>query len=665
MTQPLPAPSRAIPRRSRDRGFTLVELLISIVLMGVIGGVVTAAMLTSLNAADSTSATSADSADAGLISAYLVRDAQAAGGTDPTTATPSAALGVSTESGDVGWAGCEQSGAMVVRFAWMDRRVAAEPRPITVTYSLSGDGAFVRRTCDNGAPGVGVVLGRKVASAKVSCLPSISCGGFPDSVTLAVRGSGGSRPFEFSLTASLRAEVQSLPSTSNSATVPLVVLGSRSCPVLNLAGSGRLSVIGDEVINGACGASPIGGDTAKSQVSGLVSMPSALVDPFADLATPSFSCPAGDITRKASKKVELGASPSPTSVTVYGQPVVVAGDVTFRPGLYVFCRGLTIASGANVTGTNVLWYVAEGATTVEPTSTVDVAAMTTGAYANLLLWSASNTPVAIAAGSSVPSYRGTVYAPAAAVNIASAVGVHVGGIVAETVTIDGVGSTRLGLPIPSLRVASSTFPNGRVEQTYSAPPPTVSGGTGPYTWSGSGLPSGLEISSAGAITGVPIAGGRSTITFVATDATGVAVTFTRTLMVAGAPSRCRSTIAGWWGQYWANATLSGSPALCREDASLSFDWGSGSPDPAIPVDRFSARWTRVQDFTAGTYRFTVGSDDGVRVWIDGVMALDRWVDRAEPAFDNFTQVITAGSHEIIMEYYENGGGAVASLSWTN
>lgn len=33
----------------------------------------------------------------------------------------------------------------------------------------------------------------------------------------------------------------------------------------------------------------------------------------------------------------------------------------------------------------------------------------------------------------------------------------------------------------------------------------------------------------------------------------------------------------WAGQYWNNRNLSGTPALTRQDASINFDWGNGSP----------------------------------------------------------------------------------------
>lgn len=118
----------------------------------------------------------------------------------------------------------------------------------------------------------------------------------------------------------------------------------------------------------------------------------------------------------------------------------------------------------------------------------------------------------------------------------------------------------------------------------------------------------------------------------------------------------------WQASYWNNKLLSGAPVLQRAEAAIDYDWGRGSPDPAINADRFSARWTRYVDLTPGIYRFTATSDDGIRVWVDNNLIINHWNDHPATTF-TADKNITAGHHLITVEFYENEGEAVARLAW--
>ena len=114
----------------------------------------------------------------------------------------------------------------------------------------------------------------------------------------------------------------------------------------------------------------------------------------------------------------------------------------------------------------------------------------------------------------------------------------------------------------------------------------------------------------------------------------------------------------WKAEYWNNKTLSGAPVMVRNDVGVNFEWGAGSPGGAVPADNFSARWTRARTFNAGTYRFYTRTDDGVRLWIDGVLVIDKWQNQA-PTQYYVDRYMTAGAHIIKMEYFDSGGGASA------
>lgn len=117
----------------------------------------------------------------------------------------------------------------------------------------------------------------------------------------------------------------------------------------------------------------------------------------------------------------------------------------------------------------------------------------------------------------------------------------------------------------------------------------------------------------------------------------------------------------WQAYYWNNMALSGAHALQVSEASLDHTWGAAKPYPEIQADQFSARWTRYLDLV-GTYRFTATSDDGIRVYLDGVQIINEWYDHGAKTV-SVDRVLSAGHHLVVVEYYENAGDAVARFSW--
>ena len=120
--------------------------------------------------------------------------------------------------------------------------------------------------------------------------------------------------------------------------------------------------------------------------------------------------------------------------------------------------------------------------------------------------------------------------------------------------------------------------------------------------------------------------------------------------------------ATWRGEYFVNPDLNGKPALVRSEGDLNFDWGLGSPDPSIPVDHFSARWTRSLSLPAGRWRFHAMSDDGVRVVVDGVPIIDQWHTTA-PVTYNSSVALSGGNHNLRVDYYDNTEKASVRVWW--
>ena len=82
------------------------------------------------------------------------------------------------------------------------------------------------------------------------------------------------------------------------------------------------------------------------------------------------------------------------------------------------------------------------------------------------------------------------------------------------------------------------------------------------------------------------------------------------------------------------------------------------------MDRFSVRWSG--QFLApatANYTFYTTSDDSVRLSIDGQALINNWTDHA-PTVNSVTVGLDAGEfYPIVLEFYENAGGAVISLEY--
>ncbi|MGW7049881.1 PA14 domain-containing protein [Streptomyces avermitilis] len=84
------------------------------------------------------------------------------------------------------------------------------------------------------------------------------------------------------------------------------------------------------------------------------------------------------------------------------------------------------------------------------------------------------------------------------------------------------------------------------------------------------------------------------------------------------------------------------------------------------ADDVSVRWTgKVVPEKSGPTTFSITGDNGFRLWIDGKLTIDHWVDDWDREQTSQPVDLTAGrAYDIKVEYFEHFGGSNLHLRWT-
>lgn len=106
------------------------------------------------------------------------------------------------------------------------------------------------------------------------------------------------------------------------------------------------------------------------------------------------------------------------------------------------------------------------------------------------------------------------------------------------------------------------------------------------------------------------------------------------------------------------------PKLSRLDSVINFDWAGNAPDSRLQTDYFAVRWVgKVMPPLSGTYTFRTITDDGVRLWVNDQLLIDKWIPQEATEYTGTIALEAGKLYPIRMEFSELTGLATAKLLW--
>ncbi|MEV0090176.1 PA14 domain-containing protein [Streptomyces sp. NPDC050738] len=116
--------------------------------------------------------------------------------------------------------------------------------------------------------------------------------------------------------------------------------------------------------------------------------------------------------------------------------------------------------------------------------------------------------------------------------------------------------------------------------------------------------------------------------------------------------------------FYANTSLSGTPKKTDCDDAINQNYGSGSPLSGIAKDNWSMRWSLSRDFgSGGPFAFTAESQDGIRVYLDGVRKIDLWKNVSTTQRKTLNLTIPKGKHTLRIDFAAWTGNANVKFTY--
>ena len=124
----------------------------------------------------------------------------------------------------------------------------------------------------------------------------------------------------------------------------------------------------------------------------------------------------------------------------------------------------------------------------------------------------------------------------------------------------------------------------------------------------------------------------------------------------------RVIIHGLQGEYFGEPRFKDLRTM-RIDPNIDFNWAGGSPDPAIPANNISIRWTgQLLAPTSDAYHFSLSADTAAKLLINGKVIVDT---ASRVPRSGTINLVMDKRYDIEVDFYEGGGNASCKLLWSS
>ena len=121
---------------------------------------------------------------------------------------------------------------------------------------------------------------------------------------------------------------------------------------------------------------------------------------------------------------------------------------------------------------------------------------------------------------------------------------------------------------------------------------------------------------------------------------------------------------GLTARYYNNCCLSGT-TVDKIDSGIKMDRGQGAPTEGIDKEYWSVRWTgQIELPRSGTYNFEFIHDDGIRLWVDGDLLIDKYHSRGGGGHSTASfSAPSSGKYPLRIEFMDIYDESECIFSW--